>query len=140
MHRELETCQDRKTRLSAIMTPAKDLVTINEGCDLLMANEVLQKSKKGKLPIITRSGLLVAMVSRTDIKKNVEFPNATKAPNFKCFRFPVKLSLRVCSESAACAACRLISTRASWLRRLLAHGLTTRTVFGPLQLLVAWLG
>lgn len=27
---------------------------------------------------MTESGLLVAMVSRTDIKKNVEFPNATK--------------------------------------------------------------
>ncbi|CAE7646145.1 impdh [Symbiodinium pilosum] len=77
--RDTDFVTDRKTRLSAIMTPAKDLVTINEGCDLLMANEVLQKSKKGKLPIITRSGLLVAMVSRTDIKKNVEFPNATKA-------------------------------------------------------------
>ena len=35
--------------------------------------------RKGKLPIITDSGLLVAMVSRTDIKKNVEFPHATKA-------------------------------------------------------------
>ncbi|CAE7198098.1 impdh [Symbiodinium sp. CCMP2592] len=76
--RDTDFIGDRKTRLSAIMTPAKDLVTMREGCDLLEANALLQKSKKGKLPIITQSGLLVAMVSRTDIKKNVEFPNATK--------------------------------------------------------------
>ncbi|CAE7690497.1 impdh [Symbiodinium necroappetens] len=76
--RDTDFIADRNTRLSAIMTPAKDLVTMREGCDLLEANALLQKSKKGKLPIMTQSGLLVAMVSRTDIKKNVEFPNATK--------------------------------------------------------------
>ena len=41
-----------------------------------------QTFRKGKLPIVTPSGLLVAMVSRTDIKKNVEFPHATKARGF----------------------------------------------------------
>lgn len=78
--RDTDFVQDRKTRLSQIMTPAADLVTKLEGCDLIEANETLQKSKKGKLPIVTRSGLLVALVARTDIKKNVDFPNATKHP------------------------------------------------------------
>lgn len=78
--RDCDFVEDRKTRLSAIMTPVKDLVVELEGCDLLKCNEKLQSSKKGKLPIVTASGLLVAMVSRTDIKKNVEFPNATKDP------------------------------------------------------------
>ncbi|OLQ14608.1 Inosine-5'-monophosphate dehydrogenase [Symbiodinium microadriaticum] len=78
--RDTDFVQDRKTRLSQIMTPAADLVTKLEGCDLIEANETLQKSKKGKLPIVTKSGLLVALVARTDIKKNVDFPNATKHP------------------------------------------------------------
>jgi len=59
---------DRNTRLSSIMTPVKELVTAKEGIDLLQANKLLQTSKKGKLPIITETGLLVALVARTDIK------------------------------------------------------------------------
>ncbi|OLQ14609.1 Inosine-5'-monophosphate dehydrogenase [Symbiodinium microadriaticum] len=78
--RDTDFIVDRKTRLSQIMTPCANLVTMFEGCDLYEANDLLQKSKKGKLPIITKSGLLVALVARTDIKKNVDFPNATKHP------------------------------------------------------------
>mmetsp|Transcript_23399 Transcript_23399/g.55220 ORF Transcript_23399/g.55220 Transcript_23399/m.55220 type:complete len:532 (-) Transcript_23399:101-1696(-) len=78
--RDTDFIVDRKTRLSEIMTPTAKLVTMSEGCTLLEANEALQKSKKGKLPITTNSGLLVALVARTDIKKNVDFPNATKHP------------------------------------------------------------
>ncbi|CAK9014853.1 unnamed protein product [Durusdinium trenchii] len=77
---DIVSAHDRKTRLTSIMTPVKDLVLAKEGIDLVSCNDMLQKSKKGKLPIVTESGLLVAMVSRTDIKKNVEFPNATKDP------------------------------------------------------------
>lgn len=78
--RDTDFINDRNTRLSSIMTPVKELVTAKEGIDLLQANKLLQTSKKGKLPIITETGLLVALVARTDIKKNVEFPNATKHP------------------------------------------------------------
>merc|ERR1719230_1622811 len=61
------------------MTKAADLVTAEDGVDLPQANQMLQACKKGKLPIITKAGNLVSLISRTDIRKNAEFPHATKA-------------------------------------------------------------
>jgi IMP dehydrogenase len=77
--RDTDFVQERSSTLvSTIMTPLKDLVTAPEGLELQAANEILQKSKKGKLPILTKENLLVALVARTDLNKNAEFPNATK--------------------------------------------------------------
>jgi len=78
--RDTDFIKDPNTTLGSIMTPLKDLVTAEEGVDLKAANEILQQSKKGKLPILSKARLLVALVARTDLKKNAEFPNATKDP------------------------------------------------------------
>jgi IMP dehydrogenase len=59
-----------------IMT--RDIVTAEEGITFAEANKILHTSKKGKLPILSKSGHLVALMARTDLKKNASYPLATK--------------------------------------------------------------
>mmetsp|Transcript_115969 Transcript_115969/g.247861 ORF Transcript_115969/g.247861 Transcript_115969/m.247861 type:complete len:560 (-) Transcript_115969:229-1908(-) len=80
--RDSDFCQARTTtRVSAIMTPVGSLTTAKEGVTLVEANALLKDSKKGKLPIVTNQGRLIALVARTDLKKRSEFPLATTDAN-----------------------------------------------------------
>jgi len=68
-------------RVCEIMTKLSDLVTAQEGVSLQDANQILKDSKKGKLPVVSKAGRLIALMSRADLQKNADYPNATKDNN-----------------------------------------------------------
>ena len=78
-NRDIDLEKDLSTKLRDVMTT--DLITAPEGLSLAVANEILKKSKKGKLPIVNSKGQLVALICRSDIKKHKEYPYASKDAN-----------------------------------------------------------
>ncbi|KIW88283.1 inosine-5'-monophosphate dehydrogenase [Cladophialophora bantiana CBS 173.52] len=62
---------------------SKDLITAPAGTTLAEANDVLRKSRKGKLPIVDSHGNLVSLLSRSDLLKNLNYPLASKLPHSK---------------------------------------------------------
>merc|ERR1719409_336081 len=64
--------------VSKVMTKADDLVTAMEGIELKDAFKALKSAKKGKIPIVGRQGQLVALIAASDIRKEDQYPLATK--------------------------------------------------------------
>lgn len=64
-------------KLGNIMTK-ENLVTAKENTNLEEAEEILQKYKVEKLPIVDADNLLVGLITFKDIEKKMNFPNACK--------------------------------------------------------------
>ena len=63
------------------MTKFDKLDTANAGVTLSEANRILETCKRNKLPIIDEKKNLVALLSRTDLKKADNFPKASTDAN-----------------------------------------------------------
>lgn len=74
--RDIDFEPDRSKPLRQVMTT--DLVTAPVGIALHEGNRILRESKKGKLPIVDADGNLVSLMSRSDLRKNQDFPLASK--------------------------------------------------------------
>ncbi|EIE84255.1 inosine-5'-monophosphate dehydrogenase [Rhizopus delemar RA 99-880] len=79
--RDIQFHADDSTPLKEIMTT--ELVVGQEGITLKEANEILCSSKKGKLPIVDAAGALVALLARSDLLKNQNYPYASKSAQSK---------------------------------------------------------
>jgi len=77
--RDIDFEANRDRLLCEMMTPASELVTAPQGVTLVEANQILRKNKKGKLPIVDKDFRLVALVCRTDLLTNQEYPIASKS-------------------------------------------------------------
>jgi len=74
--RDIDFERDNNKLLEDVMTT--DLVTARAGIGLAEGNRILHESKKGKLPVVDENGNLVCLMSRTDLRKNQDFPLASK--------------------------------------------------------------
>jgi len=77
--RDHDLVKDRTTLVSQAMTT--ELVVAKEGLTLAEANQLLMESKKGKLPVVDGAGNIVALISRKDLRKNRDYPVASKDVN-----------------------------------------------------------
>uniref|UniRef100_A0A914ZCA3 Inosine-5'-monophosphate dehydrogenase n=1 Tax=Panagrolaimus superbus TaxID=310955 RepID=A0A914ZCA3_9BILA len=67
----------KTTKISEVMVPRDRLITGGEELELPDAYNILEKEKKGKLPIVNANDELVALIARTDLKKSRDFPQSS---------------------------------------------------------------
>ncbi|MBL6449886.1 IMP dehydrogenase [Fulvivirga sp. 29W222] len=76
-NRDLRFHKNMSTPVSEIMTK-HDLITAEENIGLEKAEDILQKHKIEKLPIVNKEGILTGLITYKDILKKRNKPNACK--------------------------------------------------------------
>jgi len=76
-NRDLRFEKTRTKKVSEIMTK-ENLITANEGTDLVKAEEILQEFKIEKLPVVDKNYKLIGLITYKDILKKKGRPEACK--------------------------------------------------------------
>ncbi len=76
-NRDLRFEKNMKRLVSEVMTK-DNLVTAPEGTDLKKAEKILQQNKIEKLPVVSKQGKLVGLITYRDILQLTSYPNAIK--------------------------------------------------------------
>ncbi|RLL41723.1 IMP dehydrogenase [Oceanobacillus piezotolerans] len=76
-NRDLRFIQDYSISISEVMT-SENLITAPVGTTLKEAEEILQRYKIEKLPLVDEDNTLKGLITIKDIEKVIEFPNAAK--------------------------------------------------------------
>ena len=76
-NRDLRFVQDYSILISDVMTK-ENLVTAPVGTTLQEAEQILQRYKIEKLPLVNEDGILKGLITIKDIEKVIEFPHSSK--------------------------------------------------------------
>src|SRR5882757_6863708 len=77
-NRDLRFEDNKRRKVSEVITPKDKLVTAPEGTDLKKAEKILQKYKIEKLPVVNKQGKLIGLITYRDILQLSSCPNAVK--------------------------------------------------------------
>jgi IMP dehydrogenase len=76
-NRDMRFIQDYSIKIEEVMTK-ENLVTASVGTTLNEAEQILQRHKIEKLPLVNDQGVLKGLITIKDIEKVIEFPNSSK--------------------------------------------------------------
>jgi len=77
-HRDMALETNLSTKIATLMTPKEKLITAPVGTTFKQANEMLKINKIEKLPLVDAGGRVAGLITRKDVLKIQEHPNALK--------------------------------------------------------------
>ena len=79
-NRDLLFEDDLSKKVSEVMTPRRELITIEKAVSYEEARNILHKNRIEKLPIVDKDGTLRGLITITDIQNRQKNPNSLKDP------------------------------------------------------------